>query len=176
MSQSSGNSASPVELLAEYSVRQLEAETAQRDRLDKRADTLVTTSGGLVTLVAAATALVPKPKDFDVPTVFVVLLLVGLGFFLVTIVTSQLAWLLPSRQVVVRIEDVTAAVLNDNVWDADPTQALRQLTVTDLRTISSMRMGNNVRLRQLRWAGVSQMYAVCSLVAAAVALLWSVEF
>ena len=143
---------SPWTDVRDYIVRLHADERSQRDRLDKRADTLVTSSGVLVTLVAAATALIPKPKGLEVPNAVVVLLLIGLAMFLVTILLSQLVWIHPHGE----FGPSKGLGGIERISDTNPPDMV-QLARSEFAISADMRRSNDRRWRQLTWAGVAQM-------------------
>jgi hypothetical protein len=168
---------SALSLLADYTVRSLESETTQRDRLERRADTLVSTSGGLVALVAAAAALLPKPEDVDVPVAALILLLASLLFFLTTVFLARWSWIRDwSLETILNGNPMTAAAFGDSIRpevnkDDDPEELLDLLLAGDMDVLRHTKNANLSRSFQLARAAAAQMAAVSLLAAAAAVLI-----
>jgi len=147
----------------------LDAETARRDRLEQRAANLVATTGGLVTVVGAIGALVPKAAGFRLPAAAVPPLIAALALFLAAVVLAQSIHL-PSSEVVVASSALTD--LAGATGSQTEAQLLRQIAATDVRVAAALRVANARRTRTLAIATIVQMLAVAALaVAVAVTLI-----
>ena len=74
----------------EYVQRTLNSYRAQYERLETRAATIVTTTGGLVTVIGVVTAFIPEDQRFDAfSTPSLVLLVFALVLFMVAVALAQ---------------------------------------------------------------------------------------
>ena len=80
-----------VKAMEDSASRELARELEDRNRLEGRSGTIVTTTGGLVTAVGAIIAFSPRATNFRIPTAALVAVAISLIFFLVSIVSAQVS-------------------------------------------------------------------------------------
>ncbi len=151
------------ELYTAFIENELKAERDRRSSLDARGAALITTSTGLVGLVAALSALA-LGKDFRVTGVAAWLLVGALVAFLgsgiLGVSTSFGRWY--------KVADTTTLQMMVTAphWsDGDFTARLICATA-NARTIASIRIGNNKKASLLTWGQSLQLIAVAALATA----------
>jgi hypothetical protein len=156
----SGDADASARLMSQYVQRSLDPERAQYERLESRAATIVTTTGGLVTVIGAVAAFVPgdqRSTAFSIPSL--VLLLVALALFTGAVLLAQ-GSVLAARHAV--------PVVNGQFpgFDADERELLQGVAYVDLTLMKIYRKAGLHRTRFLNWATVCQMLAIVALTAA----------
>ncbi|MBB3082312.1 hypothetical protein [Geodermatophilus sabuli] len=91
-----GEEADVLKAVAEIRRRSLEAERAALESIERRSSTVVTTTGGLVTVLGVVTAFVPEDRrSTSLSNVSLTLILLALAFFFAAVVLAQASNLMP---------------------------------------------------------------------------------
>jgi hypothetical protein len=139
---------------------ELKAERERRASLDARGLAVVTTSGGLVTLLAAVGAFVSANGNFRLPGNVVPWLIVTLAGFVVAATFGILAntnW---------RYKVIDRAGLDRmrvEHWEDDTAQAMITVAYINVTTIDSLRRGNNIKVGLATSALTAQLAALAAL-------------
>lgn len=155
--------------VAKFVTDQLTIERTRRDAINTRGLSLITTSSALSTLLFAASALVTGTDKYVPPRGA----LWALGGTLVGFVVAALCGLLSTRTFraeVVEPEQLDTWRVRDDVWNNSKSNVSRLLTKANVRSLTSLRAGNN---RKMQWAVYGfwgQLFALASL-AMAVAVI-----
>lgn len=139
---------------------ELKAERDRRAAVDARALAVVTSSGGLVTLLAAVGAFVSSGKEFKPPDLAIVPLVVTLGCFTVAVAFGILAN--RSRYYHVALSDTLFAMVTDH-WGDDQIDSRNNVAELNIRTIHTLRVGNDKKANLVSAALWAQLGAVIAL-------------
>jgi len=153
------------ELLSKIGQSTLESERTQYQRLETRAAAIVTTTGGLVTVIGAVTAFVPedqRSRAFSTPSL--VLVIIALILFLSAVLLAQVANLTGTGISYMR-KDFDKIELHAGE-PAGP--LLRESAHDNLRLAQDYRNACQERVNFVALATVSQMLAVAVLTAAVI--------
>ncbi len=145
---------------AAYIESALKAQEERRASLDARALAVLSTSGGLLTLVFALTVLVTG-DTFRVSPEGARGVAVALAFFLAASVTGLIANRLTPYEVPA---DETLGRLISDHWKDDEVDARNICAAMNLATVASLRAGNNRKARLTEVALLLQLLAITSLV------------
>jgi hypothetical protein len=145
---------------AAFAQRELEAERERRKAFDARGVAVVTTAASLTTLLAAVGAFVSSRQGFKLPGSAVVPLIVTLGSFVAAAVLGIAAtWL--TRYAVT--PPATLGEMLTTRWRTDEVDARNFVAVQDVKTIKSLRNGNNKKSWWLIAALVVQVVGLLAL-------------
>jgi hypothetical protein len=139
---------------------ELKAERERRTVLDGRGIAVVSTSGSLVTLLAAVGAFVSNRKDFQLPfTAVLPLLLTLLGF---TVAAALGLLVSKNRWYHVALTTTLYGMVTDH-WTDDPVDSRNNVAELNVRTIHTLRVGNDRKATLVGRALWAQLGAVLSL-------------
>ena len=144
---------------SEYAQRRLEAAKAGRNRLEKRGDAIVTTTGGLVTAIGAVGVFLPKQEGFQFPVGATICFIVALVLFLSAVVLTQLTYLFDFRQDASPFLRASRTALGKVPRE----DAMRAFLEADMATVDGLEEINSFLFRWLGKAAVCQMFAVVAL-------------
>lgn len=150
------------ERYASFVEQELKAERTRRETLDGRGQAVVTTSGALVALLGAVGAIVMQragfalPGDAHYPLLAALVLFVVATFFGI-LVTYNFKYDVADRE--------TLAELAEHLTDSDDEIALISTVGTNVKTIVTLRRGNNIKATLLLVALFAQLGALLSLAA-----------
>jgi hypothetical protein len=148
---------------------QLEIEQNRRASIEQRGLSVLTTSGTLVTLLFAFSALVTQSKTFRLGTPARVMIVGSLLFFLLAGVSGIATnWPLPWEPIDQR--DLSR-LLQPNLWTASLSPAARRVAEAKIDVLGDVRQANNARGLFLLVAMIMQVAAVFSLASGIVIIL-----
>jgi hypothetical protein len=152
-----------VETIAGFAADQLEARVNQRDRLDIRTSLVVTSSGGLITVVGVLVAVLPKQDaNYRYPAIFILGSMIAIALLLVAVVAAQVSMLRAGRGALSSgLVEVADAIADASV--AGVTSTLQRITATNEKVAKEFGEVNDKRRRWLKWAGVFQLLGVLCL-------------
>lgn len=168
-----------VKAMDDSASRELARELEDRNRLEGRSGTIVTTTGGLVTAVGAIIAFSPRAANFRIPTAALVEVAISLIFFLVSIVAAQVSnfpWWEPKVKLPVeilkRLKEMEALVEYAKARTSESNVSLVASTAVEnrRRAIQILEINRLTRF-YVRVALIAQMFAVTGLTLAALTLL-----
>ena len=158
----------------EYVQRTLNSDRAQYERLDSRATTIVTTTGGFVTVIGVVTAFIPEAQRFQAfSTPSLVLLVLALTLFMVAVALAL------GSNLAKRLEDRIAA--NEAAGNAvlalpslgSSAEAFEAWLGHARVQMEMYRRAIERKNWYLRWATLSQMGAIIALTGAVIlSLFW----
>jgi hypothetical protein len=125
---------------AEFVRRELEVERERRKASDARGVAVVSTAGSLTTLLAAVGAFVSARTGFRLPGSAVGPLILTLGSFVIAAVCGIMATRLTPYAVT---PAVTLTEMLTTRWRTDEVDARNFTAVQDVKTIETLRDGNN---------------------------------
>lgn len=151
-----------------YLHRASERVEAARDRLDRRADTIVTTTGGLATVIGVVGAVVPVEADTELPALVIALMVGALVCFVLSVVFAHSPWLSPIkyREMMYGTDAALAAEQRQ-----DPYELRSVYATADANYLRQLGHLNERRARSLFLAAGSQMLAIVLLTAAVAVFL-----
>jgi hypothetical protein len=156
--------------VARFVAEQLAIERTRRDAINTRGLSLITTSSALATLLFAGAALVTGTDKYVPPRGA----LWALGGALVGFVAAASCGLLSTRTFraeVVEPEQLDMWRVRDDVWTNTKSNVSRLLTKANVRSLTSLRAGNN---RKMQWAVYGfwgQLLALASLTVAVAVIM-----
>ncbi|MEJ3748454.1 hypothetical protein WEI85_34865 [Actinomycetes bacterium KLBMP 9797] len=139
---------------------ELRVERERRAALDARGLSVVTSSASLVTLLTAVGAFVTSEKGFTLPGAAVVPLLATLGSFTVAVVLGILAN--RSRYYHVALAETLYGMVTEH-WGDDEIDSRNNVAELNIRTIHTLRLGNDMKANLLTWALSAQLMGVVAL-------------
>lgn len=140
--------------------QELKAERDRRINLDTRAQSVVTVSGSLVTLLAAVGAFISSRKDYRLPSVTHAPLIITVVMFTVTIALAILASFNFRYDVA---DKQTLMQLPRQHWADSEDIALKNITATNVTTVTSLRYGNDQKATFILVALIAQLLSLGSL-------------
>ncbi|MEV4534678.1 hypothetical protein AB0J82_12695 [Asanoa sp. NPDC049518] len=160
--------AAQTDVYADFIEVELKAERERKSAIDTRAASLVTTSGSLVTILAAVGAFVGKGIDSSLPRQALPLLILALGAFSF----AALAGINAGWNRLYGVPDIAPLrlMLNDR-WSDDEALALKEVADARIRMIESLRKSNKAKERYLRAGWVCQVLALVFLAAVVLIIL-----
>jgi xanthine/uracil/vitamin C permease (AzgA family) len=140
--------------------QELKAERDRRTSLDARAQSLVTTSGSLVTLLSAVGAFVSSRSGYALPR--------GAGYPLVVTVTmftiTLLFAIVATYNFKYEVADAeTLLQIPRSHWADSEDIAVKNITATNVTTVLTLRRGNDRKVKFILAALVAQLVALGSL-------------
>lgn len=148
---------------------ELKAEKERRASVEARGVSVITTSSGLVTLIAAVGAFVIRGDKFVLPGGGKVALLVAVTAFAAAagcgIVTN---W--SYKYAVASIADLEA--MRTSQWVDDAVDSRSTTTLINVATIKSLRDSNERKVEWLRAGQIAQLFALVALSVAVICALW----
>lgn len=145
--------------LAAFVEQELKAERDRRVSIDARGQSVVTTSGSLVTLLAALGAFVTSQDKYQLPRAALLPLVVTLTLFAVAAFLGILA----TYNFAYRVADgSTLSAIPQHMKDSEEV-ANRNITNTNVLTVLTMRAGNNRKALLLLIAMFVQLGALVAL-------------
>jgi hypothetical protein len=148
--------------------RELQAERERRRFLDARGIAVITTSGSLTTLLAAVGAFVSSRSSFRFPSDAVGPLILTLTAFAVAAANGIMVT--AGRLYAVATPDQLNTMLTDK-WNTDEVDARNYVARLDVKTIDSLRDGNNTKAGWLTAAIISQVVGLLALTVAVYTIL-----
>lgn len=147
--------------LAAFLEQELKAERDRRAAADARGQSVVTTSAGLVALFAAVGAFVSNQDKYQLPRAALVPLTATLAMFAVAAFLGILA----TYNFAYRVADGESLLaIHQHMTDSE-TVAIKNVALTNARTVSTLRSGNNKKATLLLLALFAQLAALISLAA-----------
>lgn len=150
---------------------ELEDERARREKIDTRATGLITTSSALATLVFAAAALVTGQDGYVPPR----LALWALALTFIAFAVAALFGLLAARSEPTEVvtTDQLLEWRNDDekIWLNTQDNVRWLLVRAKIRSLDSLRIGNNAKMTRAKVGAVAQLAALAALVIAVGAIL-----
>jgi hypothetical protein len=145
---------------AAFIEQELKAERDRRTTLDARGQAVITTSGSLVTLLAAVGAFVTGSKDFHLPHQAAYPLVATVTMF----VFAALFGILATNTVAYRVarSDVLQKMVLDR-WTDTERVATKNTTALNISTVLSLRASNDKKVLFVRVAHVAQLLALLAL-------------
>jgi hypothetical protein len=157
--------------LAAFVDGQVAAERDRRSQLNGRGTGLITTASGLSTLLFAASALITAPTGYRPPR----LALWALAPTLVAFVCAALCGIIAAQSTfyydVVKPDQLDKWRKRDDIWKNSQQAVLRLLTQANILTLSSLRIGNNKKMRWVRIGFWTEIGALCVLAVVVGAIL-----
>lgn len=150
-------------------VDQLGEERSLKASIEQRAIGVITTSGTLVTLLLAVSALVTRDADFVIPAAAAIAASAAIGSFVITAIVAIFA-LMPRSYGVVTAEDLRRLV-SDDTWESASEYAAQDAARLRVEVTDAARRTNRVKARILGVALACQVIAVLCLATAAIVLL-----
>jgi hypothetical protein len=149
---------------------ELKAERDRRSSLDARGLAVVTTSGSLITLLAAVGAFVTSRQQFRLPSDAILPLMITLGAF----VLAALCGLLASHNRPYQVAHAdTLTEMVGNRWATTEVDARNIVARVNALTVTSLRHGNNKKAFLVVAGLVCQLVALISLSVAIYLILQS---
>jgi hypothetical protein len=161
--------------LKEFVDAQLTTEQDRRNQINARGGGLISTSSGLATLLFTASALITGASKYAPPR----LALWGLALAFLTFIAAAFCGLTATRTFkfnVVTPNQLELWRARDDVWHNNKANMLRLLTKANVRTLDSLRAGNNTKMRWVRAGFWAQLGALFALAIAVAAILLSAIF
>jgi hypothetical protein len=142
------------EMLANFVTQQLQEEDERRTAIDRRGTAVISTSATVSTLLFGAAALVTAKETSPPPR----LSLIGLAGMFVTFFIAALCGLMAIRTRgvdTVAPEQLETWRKDVTFWSSRKSAMLKLLTRANIRTLTTLRAGNNTKMawarRGLRW-------------------------
>lgn len=157
------------ELYADFIRSELEQERTRRASIDTRAASVITTSGTLVTLAFALTALFTKEQNYKPSTVVTVFLGLALAAFIAAAAIALVSTRLRVYSVV--HPDQLDTWREDRFWLDDQDNARWLLADANTKTLASLREGSDSKAREVQLALWAQFVAFGFLSLAALTIL-----
>jgi hypothetical protein len=148
---------------------ELKAEKERRASIEARGVSVITTSSGLVTLIAAVGAFVIRGDKFVLPGSGKVALLVAVMAFAVA-AGCGIATNWSYKYTVASIADLEA--MRTDQWMDDAVDSRSVTTVINAKTIKSLRDCNERKVEWLRAGQIAQLLALVALSVAVICALW----
>jgi hypothetical protein len=149
---------------SEYVEAELAAEHARRDSVNERSSKTLTSAGALVTLTLAVFAVL-LGKDFTLSGWAKSFVVAALAFLLVSAICSVVAgfpWTMT------RTKYATLEAMLRKRWGDTEVTARGATAYANLQVIKSLRPGTDKKFKFLLAAGILQIFAIASLVAATI--------
>jgi hypothetical protein len=145
---------------AAFVEQELKAERDRRTSLDARSQSFVTSSGGLVTILAAVGAFVSgRAGDTLPPAAVAPLIATVLGF-----TTALVFAILATYNFAYRVADRrTLEALPRGHWEDNDDTAAKNVVATNVATVLTLRQGNNKKVSYLLVALFAQLIALVAL-------------
>jgi hypothetical protein len=159
------------DVIAKFLDDQLAEEHARKASLESRGLAVITTSGTLVTLLFALSALVTKVESFTLPDPARFMLMYSVGALLVAAL-SGIYINAPSRSTYVDPALLTPHLSSPH-WEAPERDARKAIAVFQLQCLTAAAKGNTRRARVLLVGAVGQAVAVALLGAAVISVFAS---
>ncbi|MGC4792907.1 hypothetical protein ACLQ3H_02205 [Micromonospora saelicesensis] len=145
------------DIYSDFIASELKTERERKAAMDTRAASLVTTSGSLVTILAAVSAFVGKDAEASLPRQALPLMVLALVAFSAASLAGICAgW---SRRY-----DVAAIapmrLMLDERWSDEEGLARKEVALTNIRMIETLRNVNGAKERFLRVGWISQVIAL----------------
>lgn len=157
------------EAYAQLVADQFSAEQARKEALDRRAISVVTASGGLITAIAAAAGLITRQTGTHIPLSAVILSAVAVSLFAGSAAMAMIAF---APRDYANIDDASLRRLtSESVWNEPAAYALRSAASMRAELTVRARKVNQRRARRLSWAVPLQVFGIVTLAAAAIVLL-----
>lgn len=148
------------DVYSDFIASELKTERDRKSALDTRAASLVTTSGSLVTILAAVGAFVGKGADASFPRQALPLLVLALIAF----TAASLAGIFSGWSRPYGVADIAPMkmMLNDR-WADDEALARKEVAMANIAMVESLRSINRSKERFLRAGWISQIIALAFL-------------
>jgi hypothetical protein len=144
---------------------ELKTERERRANLDSKGSSLITSSGGVVTLLAAVGAFLAKSGAFVLPSVARIPLAVSLGAFVIAVGCGIMAtWL--HKYTVADVVDLDAMITSH--WTDDATDSRNVVSKLNIATLDTLRKKNG---RKAEWARAGQIAQLAALLALSLVVL-----
>jgi hypothetical protein len=145
---------------------ELDAEEARRSEINARSLAALSTSGGQFAIVVGLAAFVER-KDFHPSRVGAVLFVLALVEYLLAVALALVAT--SSHKTAAASPPMLMAMLSDR-WMDHEVDASNFVARAQVRSIATLRAGNDIKVKWLKASLVVQVAAVCFLGAAAIVL------
>lgn len=159
------------EELSAFIAESLGTERSRRDAINQRGQGLITNSSALAALLFAASALVTGSSGYVPPAAAIWGLMATSMAFVVAAVFGLLAMRTVAADVVAP-EQLAAWRARDDVWLNDASQVSRLLAKANVRSLTSLRAGNNEKMTWARRGFYAQIVALAALTFVVVVILF----